>query len=109
MPSEAVRYMYLLVFFDLPVTTKAERREASLFRRFLLGDGYDMVQFSVYSRICRGRDAVDTHYRRLKENLPSSGCVRLMQVTEQQYGRMKILVGKRKKQEKIAPQQLLLF
>lgn len=109
MPRESVRYMYLLVFFDLPVTTKAERRDASLFRRFLQGDGYDMVQFSVYARICRGREAVETHFRRLSENLPSTGCVRLLQVTEQQYGRMKILVGERKRQEKIAVEQLLLF
>ena len=109
MPRESVRYMYLLVFFDLPVTSKAERRDASLFRRFLKGDGYDMVQFSVYARICRGREAVETHSRRLSENLPPTGCVRLLQVTELQYGRMKILVGERKRQEKIAVEQLLLF
>lgn len=109
MPGEAVRYMYLLVLFDLPVTTRAERRDAALFRRFLQGDGYDRVQLSVYARICRGRDAVETHSRRLSENLPPSGCVRLLQVTEQQYGRMKILVGKRRRQERIAVEQLLLF
>lgn len=49
--------MRLLVFFDLPVKTKAERRSYVLFRRFLLRDGYDMIQFSVYGRILFGRDA----------------------------------------------------
>ncbi|WP_374493370.1 CRISPR-associated endonuclease Cas2 [Brachymonas sp.] len=43
--------MRILVFFDLPVVTKAERRAYSVFRRFLLNDGYDMIQFSVYGRI----------------------------------------------------------
>ena len=33
---------------DLPVVTKAERRAYTVFRRFLINDGYDMIQFSVY-------------------------------------------------------------
>ena len=51
--------MRMMVFFDLPVTTKAERRAYTLFRRFLLTDGYDMIQFSVYGRILNGGDAGD--------------------------------------------------
>ena len=101
--------MYLLVLFDLPVQTKADRRAANSFRRFLLEDGYNRLQLSVYARICRGRDAVETHSRRLSSNLPPSGCVRLLQITEQQYGRMKTLVGQQSSQEKIAPIQLLFF
>lgn len=101
--------MRLMVFFDLPVSSKEERREAAGFRNFLLSDGYDMVQFSVYCRICRGQDTVDKHLLRLNGHLPTTGCVRALQVTDQQYARMKILVGKMKKKEKIAARQLLLF
>ena len=36
MPAEEVRYMRLLVFFDLPVKTKDDQREANRFRNFLL-------------------------------------------------------------------------
>ena len=85
--------MRLLVFFDLPVTHAEERKEASRFRKFLLDDGYDMVQFSVYMRICRGQDMVDTHIRRLEAHLPEKGSVRALQITEMQYSRMKFLVG----------------
>ena len=109
MPREEVRFMRLLVFFDLPVKTKEERREATRFRNFLLADGYDMLQLSVYARICRGQDMADKHIRRLTGSLPPTGCVRLLQVTDKQYGRMKILVGTPKAQEKIAATQLLLF
>ncbi len=101
--------MRLMVFFDLPVTSKAERSAAAKFRNFLLSDGYDMVQFSVYCRLCRGQDVVDKHLSRLNGHLPQTGCVRAMQVTDQQYNRMKILVGKFKPAEKIATRQLLLF
>jgi CRISPR-associated protein Cas2 len=109
MPKDGVRFMRLLVFFDLPVKTKPERRSATRFRNFLLSDGYIMVQLSVYSRICRGQEAVQKHLARLQQNLPASGCIRSLQVTEQQYGRMQIHVGELKKTEKIGPTQLLLF
>jgi CRISPR-associated protein Cas2 len=109
MPAEGVRYMRLLVFFDLPVLTKEERRNASRFRNFLIADGYDMVQLSVYSRSCRGQEAADKHMHRLNGHLPPSGCVRALQMTEQQYGRMRILVGRIRPHEKTAARQLLLF
>ena len=37
------RLMRILMMFDLPVKTKAERRSATQFRNFLVGDGYHMV------------------------------------------------------------------
>ena len=45
------KFMRILVFFDLPVKTKKERREAARFRNFLLTDGYHMIQYSVYARV----------------------------------------------------------
>lgn len=53
--------MRMIVFFDLPVQTKTERRHATAFRNFLLKDGYHMLQFSVYARVCNGNDAVQKH------------------------------------------------
>jgi CRISPR-associated protein Cas2 len=101
--------MQLLVFFDLPVITREERKMATRFRNFLVQDGYHRLQLSVYSRLCRGQDTVDKHLHRLNGQLPHDGCVRVLQLTDRQYGRMRILVGKVKPQERIAPQQLLLF
>ena len=92
--------MRMMVFFDLPVTTKAERRAYTLFRRFLLNDGYDMIQFSVYGRILNGGDAEDKHMKRLLANLPAQGSVRVLTVTEKQFASMKILVGLPQFQEK---------
>ena len=73
--------MRLMVLFDLPVVSKEERKIYSRFRRFLLKDGYDMVQFSVYARICNGQDSVNKHITRLSTNLPEKGSIRYMQVT----------------------------
>ena len=109
MRTEEVRIMWLFVFFDLPVGTKPERGAATRFRNFLKDDGYMMIQFSVYARVCRGEEAVDKHIARVAKNLPQKGSVRTLHVTERQYARMKLLMGERNKNEKVASQQMLLL
>lgn len=104
------RLMRILVMFDLPVKTKAERRSATQFRNFLTRDGYHMVQYSIYARICNGRDSVETHRRRILSALPSKGSVRMLVITEKQYGAIELLVGKPTPYDK--PQQfeqLMIF
>ncbi|MDR0805292.1 MAG: CRISPR-associated endonuclease Cas2 [Enterobacteriaceae bacterium] len=102
--------MRMIVFFDLPTTTKAERRAYTLFHRFLLNDGYDMIQYSVYGRILNGRDAEEKHMQRLMIQLPPEGSVRVITVTEKQYAGTKLLVGKPRFQEKqVNANQMLLF
>jgi CRISPR-associated protein Cas2 len=103
------RFMWVFVFFDLPVTTKEGRKAATQFRNFLLKDGYMMIQYSVYARICNGQERVDKHMKRVQDNLPALGSVRALQITDKQYGRMKILVGNKKNNEKNGSEQLLLF
>ena len=87
------RFMRILVFFDLPVKTAAERREATRFRKFLLNDGYHMLQYSVYARVCNGMDAVEKHRIRVRANLPDNGSIRMLTITEKQYESIEILLG----------------
>ncbi len=87
------KLMRIIVFFDLTVKTKRQRRIATAFRNFLLRDGYHMLQFSVYARVCNGQDAVKKHKNRLYANLPDNGSVRALTITEKQYERIEILVG----------------
>lgn len=85
--------MRMIVFFDLPVKQKAEQKAATKFRNFLLKDGYQMLQYSVYCRVCHGYDAVKTHENRLRKNIPDNGSIRLLVITEKQYESMSILLG----------------
>lgn len=104
------KFMRILVFFDLPVKTKHQRKEAVQFRNFLLKDGYYMIQYSVYSRVCNGTDAVEKHRKRLKNNLPDNGSVRMLVVTEKQYESIEILVGKLVEEEQpFQGEQLSIF
>jgi len=88
------KFMRILVFFDLPVKTKQERRVATRFRNFLLKDGYHMLQFSLYARTCNGLDAVEKHKKRLYNCVPDNGSVRALVITEKQFQSIEILVGK---------------
>lgn len=102
--------MRLVVFYDLPVVSKANKKAYARFHKFLLRDGYDMVQFSVYARICNGLDAVEKHLVRLTGNLPESGSVRSMQVTEKQFAGIRVLDGtKRNKESNKFAEQLSFF
>lgn len=104
------QFMRIIVFFDLPVTSKAKRKAASDFRRFLRRDGYQMLQLSVYTRIVRGRDMLQKHHKRLCENLPREGSVRCLEVTEKQFAAMTVLLGEKTTVEKkVNAEQLLLF
>lgn len=98
------------MFFDLPVKTKEQRRVAAAFRKFLLNDGYHMIQYSLYARVCNGNDAVNKHETRLRNSLPRNGSVRLLIVTEKQYEAIRVLVGERVDEEQYsAPEQLSFF
>ena len=93
------RFMRIMVFFDLPVKTKKQRKQYCDFRKFLIRDGYFMLQFSVYSRMVRNHDDAQKHVARVKCYLPPEGSVRIMTVTEKQYASMEILVGEKWKEE----------
>lgn len=103
------KFMRLIVMFDLPVITEKERSIATKFRNFLLDDGYIMMQYSVYSRICKNNDDIHKHINRLKLNIPNNGNIRLIQVTEKQYNNMIMFCGKRKDEENISIENLLVF
>jgi CRISPR-associated protein Cas2 len=87
----------MIVFFDLPVKTKKQIKQATQFRNFLIKDGYYMLQYSVYSRLCNGNDAVEKHKIRLTNSLPEKGNIRILTVTEKQYTNIEILLGKKTK------------
>ena len=102
--------MRSIVVFDLPVGTKYQRRQATRFRKALLDDGFEMLQFSVYTRICPNRDSAEKHLSRIKRVAPNSGSIRIFTITENQYSNMAIISGVKTAQEtKITAKQLTFF
>ena len=79
--------------FDLPVTTAAERRAYTLFRKYLLKNGFLMLQESVYCKIAQNPVAADSVIDALRKNKPPTGLVQLLRVTEKQYAKMEYIAG----------------
>ncbi len=105
----AYHIMWLFVFFDLPVTTKTERKKATNFRKDLLKDGFAMMQFSVYVRHCASYESLHVHKRRVKVFMPTTGKISLLAVTDKQFGDIETIYGKAAKKEIQAPIQLEFF
>ena len=104
------KFMRMIVFFDLPVVGREQKRAYIKFRNFLIRDGYDMLQWSVYARITNGSDRLKKHQNRLRAHLPPEGSVRCLVISEKQFTSIETLVGPLKKQEILVnADQLLLI
>lgn len=92
------RMMWLYVMFDLPVGTKAERKAAARFRLFLLDEGFEMAQFSVYLRFAESKHAAEVYIERIRGALPRKGKVHIVTITDKQYGNTHIFTGRKQEQ-----------
>lgn len=109
----AYTIMWILVMFDLPVTSKIEMRKATKFRNSLLELGFIRKQFSVYIRHCEDMVAAQLLADKVGYCLNCEGSVSVMFFTDRQFGLTKNYVGKvkqRNEQQKLKAQgQLFLF
>ena len=108
-PNSGYKAMWIFAMFDLPVVTKEQRKRYTQFRKHLLYEGFCMLQFSVYARHCPTEDSA-AHYRSsVAAKLPSQGQVRLLSVTDRQFGKMAVFIGETSVATEAAPIQLMLF
>jgi CRISPR-associated protein Cas2 len=103
------RIMWILVLFDLPTETKKDRKDASLFRKHLLEDGFTMFQLSIYVRHCASKENTDVHIKRVKFFLPSHGNVCIMYITDKQFGDIELFTCAKEEKATAPGQQLELF
>ena len=88
--------MRVIVFFDLPVDTAAQRREYRIFRKYLLKSGYLAMQESVYVKLAINGRVADSLIAKLEENRPADGLVQALVVTENEFAQMATVTGKPK-------------
>jgi len=105
----AYRIMWVLVFYDLPTETATERKNAALFRKRIMADGFAMFQFSMYIRHCPSKENAEVHIKRVKKILPGKGHIGIMCITDKQFGMMEIFRGEEKVSQQPPVQQLELF
>lgn len=85
--------MRVIVMFDLPTETSMDRRHYRWFRKFLINEGFIMLQESVYTKVCLNMHSVDKVELNIKKNRPPKGIVQVISVTEKQFASMKLIVG----------------
>ncbi len=103
------RAMWIVVMFDLPTDSKQAKRQYTLFRKHLLRDGFTRMQYSVYLRHCPSKENAEVHLTRVTNRLPPEGEVRMLTITDKQFERMQIFMGRMRKPPEAAPSQLVLF
>ena len=103
------KYMWIYVMFDLPTNTKQQRKNATLFRKTLIQDGFSMLQYSVYIRHCSSFANTNVHIRRIKNAVPPEGVVSVLCITDRQFGDTYTFIGSKSTAPPPAPAQLELF
>lgn len=101
--------MRVLVFFDLPVKTSENRRAYVHFRKFLLKNGFLMLQESVYCKLALNSTAVNAIVDNVHKNKPEEGLIQLLTVTEKQYAKMDIIIGEVKSEVLDSDERLVIL
>lgn len=87
------RFMRVMVFFDLPIETQKNRHDYAVFRRYLIKNGFIMMQKSVYSKLVLNGVTSRAVREKVRQNLPPEGLVEMLEVTENQFSRIEYMLG----------------
>jgi len=98
-----------MVLFDLPVGTKKERKAATKFRKFLLDQGFEMSQYSVYMRFCAGKEQAEAYTKRVEKAVPTTGKIHIVYLTDKQYENIVTFDGRTKEPARKNPDQYVLL
>ena len=85
--------MRMIIFFDLPSVTKMDHREYTKFVRFIKSKGFCMIQESVYTKLCLNETVVKSTMKDIKKNVPRSGYVSILTLSENQFASIETLIG----------------
>lgn len=101
--------MWMMVMFDLPVTEPEERKRATVFRNYLLDEGFEMSQFSVYFRFCGTREKTGPFVKRIKQHAPPDGKISILLFTDKQFAEIITIQNRCRIEMMEKPDQLTLF
>lgn len=99
----------IIVLADMPEATRHERKVARIFRVHLFKDGFTELQVGVFTRVVDGRSNANLHVKRLRDNRPETGPVRVLTLTEKQFRDSELLAGDESPQELEIGSQLDIF
>lgn len=101
--------MRILVFFDLPTTTAAQRTAYAQFRRLLLKSGFMMMQESVYCKLALNQTATNTVVQALQRSKPREGLIEVLTITEKQFSKIQRITGDHTSSMLDTPEKLVVL
>lgn len=101
--------MWVIVMFDLPTSSRDERKRYTGFRKGLLESGFIQLQYSVYARYTSSPEKAEAIHNSIVKNLPQKGEVRLLSMTDNQFSRMQVFREKTRQKTETEPDQLVFF
>ena len=87
--------MRVIVFFDLPTITSADRRSYRKFHKFLIDSGFIMVQESVYAKLVLNATVANSVKEKVRKESPADGLVQMLVITEKQFSNMEYITGEK--------------
>lgn len=85
--------MRTIVFFDLPNIYSSDKRNYLRFRKFLLSEGFVMLQESVYSKMILNSGQASFLIDRIRKSAPKKGIIQVLTITERQYAQIEYIIG----------------
>ena len=87
------RVMRTMVFFDLPNVYLRDKKKYIKFRKYLINEGFIMMQESVYSKLVLNSQQSTLLINRIRKNAPKRGIIQVMTITEKQYSQIEYIIG----------------
>ena len=102
------RRCVLLVMYDLPVKTAAQRKAAAVFRKYLISDGFQPVQESVYVKLMRNETGSNADMEAIKNAAPGDGAVNAIVISLSVFLSMRSLRGEAFEKERFAGDMVMI-
>ena len=103
------RFMRVLVLFDMPVSSSAERKAYTHFRKFLIRNGFVMMQESVYSKIVPNVSVAKAVMNKVRREGTGKGLIQMMMITEKQYAQIELVAGEKQEEIVESDERLLIL
>lgn len=101
--------MRVIVFFDLPTITAENIREYRKFRKFLINEGFIMMQESVYTKLALNSTVAGLIRDRVRLNKPGEGLVEMLTITEKQFSGIEYILGGEQEEVENSEKRLIVI
>ncbi len=104
------KQMRLILIYDLPTVEEEDRKISQRFSKDIKRLGFNMLQYSVYTKVLQNDTSYKQNIIRLNKIIPKKGSIIVFKVTEKQFQDMQYLTGTMNRYETIVGgKELVIF